>query len=133
MTRPTIRPMTAAEQQAYAATVADGYFRQRFEFGNEPEHVARAHTAEAMDRLWPGGRPAPGNYVFAAEVDGVVVGSLWLAEQSPGGPEDQGWIYDVQVVPDQRGKGLRPCPGPGRGGQGGRVRLHCAGAERLRR
>ncbi|HSI94086.1 MAG TPA: GNAT family N-acetyltransferase [Jiangellaceae bacterium] len=105
MTRPTIRPMTAAEQQAYAATVADGYFRQRFEFGNEPEHVARAHTAEAMDRLWPGGRPAPGNYVFAAEVDGVVVGSLWLAEQSPGGPEDQGWIYDVQVVPDQRGKG----------------------------
>lgn len=105
MTRLTIRPMTAAEQQAYAATVAEESVRQRVEFGGEPEHVARKHTAEAMERLWTGGRPAPGNHVFAAEVDGVVVGSLWLAEQSPGGPERQGWIYDVQVAPDQRGKG----------------------------
>jgi GNAT superfamily N-acetyltransferase len=105
VTRLTIRPMTGAEQQAYATTVADGYFRQRIEFGGEPEHVARAHTADAMDRLWPRGRPAPGNHVFAAEVDGVVVGSLWLAEQSPGGPEGQGWIYDVQVVPEERGNG----------------------------
>lgn len=101
----TIRPMTAAEQHAYAAKVAEAYIDQRVEFGGEPEQVATAHAAEAMGRLWPEGRPAAGNHVFAAEVEGEVVGWLWLAEQSQGGPEGQGWIYDVQIDPEHRGQG----------------------------
>jgi len=100
-----IRPMTPAEIDAYVDHVALGYFQQRIEYGSEPPEVAERHTAEAMERFFPHRRPAEGQHLFAAEVAGEVVGSLWLAEQARGGPDGQGWVYDVEIDPAYRGKG----------------------------
>lgn len=105
MTALTVRPMTEAEQEAYRDKVAQGYVRQRVEFGGESEDVAAVHARESMERLWPGGRPAAGQHLYAAEVDGQLVGTLWLSETTPDGTPGNGWIYDVEIDDEHRGKG----------------------------
>lgn len=105
MTELTIRPMTTAEIEAYIDQMGDGYVQQRMEFGGEPREVAEWHAAQAVERYFPDRRPLAGQHFYAAELAGEVIGSLWLAEQSRGGPEQQAWVYDVQIDPPHRGKG----------------------------
>ncbi|HEX6232103.1 MAG TPA: GNAT family N-acetyltransferase [Jiangellaceae bacterium] len=105
MTELTVRPMTAAEVNAYIDYVARGYVEQRTELGGEPRDVAERHAAEAIERLFPDRRPAAGQHLYAAVVGSQVVGSLWLSEQSHGGPDGQGWVYDLEVAASYRGKG----------------------------
>ena len=105
MTALVIRPMTPAEIDAYVDQVASGYVRQRVEFAGEAQEVAERHAADAVQRFFPDRRPASGQHVYAAEVAGEVIGSLWVAEQSRGGPERQGWVYDIQIDPPHRGRG----------------------------
>lgn len=85
MTDLKLRPMTDDEQRQYA---------ERVENGQAPQLAA------------PGGQLADGQHLFAGEVDGDVVGYLWLAEQAPDGRAGQAWIYDVEVDPTYRGKGF---------------------------
>jgi GNAT superfamily N-acetyltransferase len=101
----TVRPMTAAEQAAYRDKVAEAYVRHRVEFGGEDDTAAAGHARDSMERLWPDGRPADGQHLYAAEVDGDVVGALWLSETTPDGTEGNGWIYDVEIEDEHRGKG----------------------------
>lgn len=105
MTELTIRPMTPAEIQTYIDHMATGYVQQRVEFGGEALDVAERHAAEAIERFFPDRRPLTGQHLFTAEVGGQVVGTLWLSEQSRGGPEGQAWVYDVEIDPSNRGKG----------------------------
>jgi ribosomal protein S18 acetylase RimI-like enzyme len=44
--------------------------------------------------------------VFAAEVDGEVIGHLWLSVHSPEDVTGQGWIFDIEVDDAHRGQGL---------------------------
>ncbi|MGH8825547.1 MAG: GNAT family N-acetyltransferase [Jiangellaceae bacterium] len=107
MTVLTLRPMTDDELAAYAKTQEDGYARQMVDFGGMTEAEAVAKASADMERYWPSGRPAEGHHVFAAEVDGEVVGHLWLSGNSPNNDvAGQGWIYDVEVDPAYRGRGL---------------------------
>lgn len=105
MTALTVRPMTEAEQTAYRDKTAEGYVRQRVEFGGETEEVAADHARASMEKLWPGGRPAPGQHLYVAEVDGQVVGTLWLSETTPDGIPGNAWIYDIEIDDPYRGKG----------------------------
>ena len=59
-----------------------------------------------MERLFPGTKPAEGQFVFVIEADGQVAGELWIAER---GDELSGrglWIYDVHVAEAFRRRGL---------------------------
>ena len=75
------------------------------EFGGESKDVAAAHARDSMQRLWPDGRLAAGQHLYAAEVDGDVVGALWLSETTPDGAAGNGWIYDIEIHDPHRGKG----------------------------
>jgi len=49
----------------------------------------------------------PGNQIFIAEVDGERAGLLWFGpNRNLVTGEDEGWIYNVTVVPAFRGRGL---------------------------
>jgi ribosomal protein S18 acetylase RimI-like enzyme len=102
----TLRPMTDAEVASYGKGQEDGYARQMVEFGGMTEADAAAKASADMDRYWPDGRPAEGHHLFAAEVDGEVVGRLWLSVRSPDDVAGQGWIFDIEVDRTHRGKGL---------------------------
>lgn len=52
----------------------------------------------------------PGNVFFIAEHDGERAGLLWFGPRhNTVTGEHEGWIYNVTVVPDARGKGIAKC------------------------
>jgi ribosomal protein S18 acetylase RimI-like enzyme len=97
--------MTDDELAKFVEQQEKGYARQMTEFGGMPEADALAKARADMERLWPAGRPGDGQHLFMAEVEGEVVGHLWLALQSPSSQSGQGWVYDVEVEPSHRGRG----------------------------
>ena len=106
MTELTLRPMTDDELASYGATQEDGYAQQMVDFGGIAEADAATKARADMERYWPAGRPAEGHHVFAAQVDGEVIGHLWLSVQSPEDVAGQGWIFDIEVGDGHRGQGL---------------------------
>ena len=106
MTELTLRTMTDDELASYGRTREDGYAQQMVDFGGIAEADAAAKARVDMERYWPGGRPAEGHHVFAAEVDGEVIGHLWLSVHSPEDVTGQGWIFDIEVDDAHRGQGL---------------------------
>lgn len=102
----TLRTMTAEETADYHDRLAEGYARQQVELGGFSADDARARTASSMAELWPSGKPGPEQHVYAAEVDGEVIGRLWLAESArPPAVPGQAWIFDVEVDEPARGRG----------------------------
>jgi ribosomal protein S18 acetylase RimI-like enzyme len=106
VTELTLRPMTDDELASYGETQEDGYAQQMVDFGGIAEADATAKARVDMERYWPGGRPAEGHHVFAAEVDGEVIGHLWLSLRSPEDVAGQGWIFDIEIDETRRGQGL---------------------------
>jgi len=102
----TLRSMTDDELASYGKTQEGGYARQMVEFGGMAEADAAAKAAADMERYWPGGRPAEGHHLFAAEADGEVVGHLWLSVRSRDDVAGQGWIFDIEVDSAHRGQGF---------------------------
>jgi len=100
----TLRPMTDDELAKFVGQQESGYARQMVEFGGFKEEDAFAKARADMERLWPGRQPGEGQQLFMAEIDGEVVGHLWLAEESAG-RVGQAWIYDIEVETRHRGHG----------------------------
>lgn len=95
--------MSADEVAAYLVPTEAEYVAQRVASGETPAE-ARQKSDQQMAELFPGGRPAPGQFLFAVEDGGAVVGSLWLGWRS----EHPGlmWVYNVIISPEHRGRGL---------------------------
>jgi ribosomal protein S18 acetylase RimI-like enzyme len=68
--------------------------------------AARTKAEADCERLFPGGKPAEGQIVFAIEADGRRAGELWIAEREDELTGPGLWIYDVQVDEAFRGRGL---------------------------
>lgn len=68
---------------------------------------AAAKTATDWERLFPDGRVAPGNELFAVEDEsGVRVGDLWIAERENDGGDKVLYVYSIEIAPEHRGRGL---------------------------
>jgi GNAT superfamily N-acetyltransferase len=68
------------------------------------EGAARRKAIEDTERLFPGGRPSPDQFVFVVEADGETVGEFWFAESAT----SLGlclWIYDIRIDEACRGRG----------------------------
>lgn len=76
-----------------------------YDFEKGGEEAASAAFSERIDELFGHG----GNEFYVAEVDGEpgMAGYVWLGvSHRPFSGMKVGWIYDIQVVPAHRGKGI---------------------------
>ena len=100
-----LRPMSEDEfarwlpgaRERYAADIARSG-------GGSDEEAARRKAIEDTERLFPGSRPSPDQFVFIVEADGEDVGEFWFSEQ-PTGLGRCLWIYDIRIDERYRGRG----------------------------
>jgi ribosomal protein S18 acetylase RimI-like enzyme len=95
--------MTKDEFDLYRRRAITEYAAEHVRAGNWSKEEAERLAAEETDGLLPDGVDSAGMVLLVAEVDGDSVGLVWVG-QSPG--EREGWwIYDIEVVPEQRRRG----------------------------
>ncbi|MEV5161492.1 GNAT family N-acetyltransferase [Streptomyces sp. NPDC053728] len=100
----TGRPMTEQEHAQWAATSAATYAREWVARG-VPEEQAR-HKAETDHALnLPDGLATPGMYFHVLVHDGAVVGHVWVARREGTDGDDLGYVFDVEVGEEHRGRG----------------------------
>lgn len=99
--RVEVAPMTPAELATYVDGAVASYAAER-EAAGESAALARKTSVASFDELLPGGRPAPGHRLLTVRQHDRQVGVLWVHRRWP----TQGWVYDVEVVPEARGRGV---------------------------
>ncbi len=102
-----LRVLHEDELPAYKDATMRGYIEDIAERGGVPRHLAEAKAQRDFDLLWPDGKPAEGNTIYAVEEAETRerVGSLWLAERDSQGRQVL-WIYDIQIDERFRGRGF---------------------------
>jgi GNAT superfamily N-acetyltransferase len=96
--------MREDEFERWLPTMRDDYAEDMIVNGGLSEERARDKAVNDVERLFPGGRPAPDQSVFVIEADGRPVGDLWVAARE-GDVQDVLWVYDVRVAEAERGRG----------------------------
>lgn len=99
--RVELAPMTEPELAAYLDVAVAQYAGDREGAGESPSAALEAAHA-SFASLLPDGADSEGQHLFTARHDGEPCGVLWVGSRWP----DQGWIYDVEVHPPSRGRGL---------------------------
>ncbi|MGW4703541.1 GNAT family N-acetyltransferase [Streptomyces sp. NPDC004285] len=98
------RRMTEAEFEDWSAK-ARAAFAQSWIDRGVPEEQALAKADDSNRRFLPQGLATPGVTISVAVRDGEVVGFLWVGrlEREPG--EGTGFVFEIEVAEEQRGKG----------------------------
>jgi ribosomal protein S18 acetylase RimI-like enzyme len=86
-------------EQSKADHIAD-----RVDVGEDPETAQRVTNATS-EHLFPGGLPAPGQFVFLVTEDGLGVGSVWIGAGDDG-PPDLWFLWSIEIDVAARGHGL---------------------------
>lgn len=96
--------MTEAELEEYLRQAIGGYADAHVAAGSWSAEDAQERSAAEFAELLPDGLATKDMLLFMAEArGGEVVGWVWLCLKHPRG--QFAWIYDIEVVADQRGKG----------------------------
>jgi GNAT superfamily N-acetyltransferase len=99
-----LRPLEDSAFPGWIREHSAAYIADRMEAG-EDRAVAEAKAAESSAKYFPGDRPAAGHTIYRVVVDSHEVGVLWLGPH-PDGLEGVAWVWDVEIVESERGKGL---------------------------
>jgi ribosomal protein S18 acetylase RimI-like enzyme len=103
----TTRPMTSTEFDSLRDRLVREYAAEHVATGTWTPEMAAARAAEETDRLLPQGVNTPGVRILMAESpDGDAVGFLWLALERRPGAAGGAWIYDIEILPEYRGRGF---------------------------
>ncbi|MEU3610585.1 GNAT family N-acetyltransferase [Streptomyces sp. NPDC035033] len=99
-----VRSMTEEEFAVWEARARDAFARSWVERG-VPEDRARAKAEAGHRELLPRGLASPRTAILVAVAGGRVVGHVWtgVRELEPGATA--GYVYDVEVAEEQRGRG----------------------------
>jgi ribosomal protein S18 acetylase RimI-like enzyme len=98
----TFAPLEDAELASWLTRSQQGYVADRMAAGDTLAE-ATANATSSLDRLFPGGTPAPGQLVGRVICDGEPVGELWVG---PAGNDSQRWwVWSVAVDEARRGRG----------------------------
>ena len=102
-----LRPLREDELPAFIEHNRRAYERELVtQAGLSPEQAA-AKTATDWARLFPGGKVASGNELFAVEDgSGERVGDLWFVERESDGGGKVLYVYSIEIAPEHRGRGL---------------------------
>jgi ribosomal protein S18 acetylase RimI-like enzyme len=95
--------MTQEEFSSYRRRAISSYAAELVRAGAYTAEQAEQQAAKETDSSLPDGAATVGTALLVGEADGEVVGLVWV------GPAPAGragwWIYDIEVVPEQRGRG----------------------------
>ncbi|MEU9059361.1 GNAT family N-acetyltransferase [Streptomyces sp. NPDC048430] len=100
----TGRPMTEQEYAAWEATSIPTYIQEWVERG-VPEEQARRKSERDHATSLPDGLATPGMYFHVLVHDGAVVGHVWVARRDVPDGDDLGYVFDVEVREEYRGRG----------------------------
>ena len=101
-----LRSMTAAEFDAFREEAVVGYAGDKVRAGTWTLEEAAQKSSAEFDELLPDGLATENMLLLTADDEvGQPVGALWLCLRRADAP-GRGWIYDISIVADQRGRGL---------------------------
>ena len=100
----SLAPFPPAELAVWRTVQRASYIADRIRAGDD-EAAAHRNAEANHERLFPGGAPAPGHDVLRILDDGRPVGVIWVGPH-PQDLDGVGWIWDVEVDPEERGRGL---------------------------
>ena len=98
-----VRRMTQTEYEAYRRRSASAYAAEHVRAGDWRPDQAQELAEREFDELLPQGVATPLMVLLVGEYAGEMVGIVWVGtapRQRPGW-----WIYDIEVVPECRGRG----------------------------
>ncbi|MFC8079125.1 GNAT family N-acetyltransferase [Streptomyces sp. NPDC057307] len=98
------RPMDESEYEVWEAHALDG-FRQSWIDRGLPPDQARAKAESGRLENLPAGLATPDTWIEVLVHDGAVVGHVWVGTREIAPGVVGAFVYDVQVLEDQRGKG----------------------------
>ena len=99
-----IRPMTAEEFDAYRERSISEYAAEHVRAGNWSPSQAEKLAAKEMDDVLTDGVDTRGMLLLVAEIESAgLIGLVWVELQHR--RTTGAWIYDIQIVPEQRGRG----------------------------
>jgi ribosomal protein S18 acetylase RimI-like enzyme len=95
--------MTQEEFSSYRRRTISHYAAELARTGASTAEEAEQRAAKESDQFLPDGLDTAGMALLVGEIDGEVVGLVWV------GPAPAGragwWVYDIEVVPARRGQG----------------------------
>ncbi|MFD9141501.1 GNAT family N-acetyltransferase [[Kitasatospora] papulosa] len=100
----TGRRMTQREFGAWAAVSVGTYARSWMERGVPQEQARRKSETDHAANL-PDGLATPGMYFHVLVHDGAIVGHVWVARREEPEGQDLGYVFDVEVREEHRGRG----------------------------
>lgn len=106
MTKVTVRPMTETEYDQWQHDLATEYAAEHVTAGNWPAEGAYQRARSETAGLLPHGAATEGMLILTGEADGEPIGRLWIALEHPRRVAGCAFLYDIEVVAGQRGRGL---------------------------
>jgi ribosomal protein S18 acetylase RimI-like enzyme len=100
----TLQPMPPDDVGPWLEQSKADHIADRVDTGEEPE-TARRNTNAISERLFPGGVPAEGQFVFLVTEDATPVGSVWLGAGEDDRP-DVWFLWSIEIEVAARGHGL---------------------------
>lgn len=98
--------MTSDEYDVWVEHAIVGFAAQQVASGAAPEAEAAAYAEQETARLLPDGIATPNHHLWTVrDHEGSPVGHLWLLVR-PQSSEVEAFLYDVELVPEARGRGL---------------------------
>jgi ribosomal protein S18 acetylase RimI-like enzyme len=99
----TIRPLTQSEYDQRVPALKAEYAVDEVRAGRGTVEEVAAQIDRQFATLLPDGLATEGQLMFAGEVNGEVVGFLWIG--LPTSERPQAWIYEIQVDEAHRRRG----------------------------
>ncbi|GGH60268.1 putative N-acetyltransferase YycN [Paenibacillus silvae] len=98
----TLDLMNSTEFQEYLNSAIKSYAESNVQSGNWSEQESISKATEQYAQLLPDDEKTPNNKLFTIRFDGKEVGMIWLALK----PNNKGFIYDIRIKEDYRGRGF---------------------------
>ncbi len=99
-----LRPLRQDEFELFEARGRADYLFQLVEFAGMEPDVAEAKAVRDYAATLPNGLDTPGHWLFAIEVEGRFIGTLWFAERVLDG-RTVAYLYGIEIDPAERGRG----------------------------
>jgi ribosomal protein S18 acetylase RimI-like enzyme len=101
----SLRPIQGDEFERWLPRVVENYAQSMLRDGGLARDEAWEKAQRDTEVVFPGGVPAPDQWVYVIERDGEQVGALWIGQRADSSAHEL-WIYDIEVDERYRRQGI---------------------------
>ncbi len=99
--------MTEAEYTEWRTAIAEHFASEQVAAGRWEEDGSVQRAYDANTELLPEGLETPRMLLLrGVDANGTPVGHAWVALDHPRGAPETAFLHDIEVVPEQRGRGM---------------------------